>query len=158
MKSPLKNPLIFGQAAAGAVVIFNVGIAALAEGSLGRGFSVFTGNGLFTYLVPMAVGAQMGLFRYHRNLTAEKRLHGPEKAGVSGSIASSAAMVACCLHHVSDALSAFGFLLAASSFLGTYKDAIIVIGLAVNVLGSGYILNAVLKDRKLLAGKKEKDA
>ena len=58
-------------------------------------------------------------------------------------------MVLCCLHHVSDLLPALGFILAASSFLTQYKNAIIIAGLVANAAGSAYIAREILKDGKV---------
>jgi hypothetical protein len=149
IKSFLKNPLVFGTATGILVIIFNISIASIAEGSLKNGYSVFLDNGIFVYLIPLAVGVQMGLFRYHRNLTAEN-VSGSEKMGMAGSATSSLAMIACCLHHVSDLLPAVGFVLAASSFLTEYKDTIIIVGLLANLAGSAYIARAILKDRLII--------
>ncbi len=142
-----KNPFVFGAAAGILVIIFNISVISLAEGSLKDGYSVFLDNGSFVYLVPLFVGVQMGLFRYHRNITAEKKLCGSEKIGMTGSATSSITMLACCLHHASDLLPAVGFILAASSFLIQYKDALIIVGLLANLVGSAYIARAILKDR-----------
>ncbi len=148
-KSFLKNPFIFGSTIGILVVLFNISIASLAEGSLKSGYSVFLDNGIFVYLIPLAVGVQMGLFRYHRNLTTGN-VSGSEKMGMAGSTTSSLAMIACCLHHVSDLLPAVGFVLATSSFLTEYKDTIIIIGLLANLAGSAYIARAILKDRSII--------
>jgi hypothetical protein len=150
-KSLLKNPFIFGAIIGISVILLNISIASLAEGSFGKGYQVFLTNGIFVYLIPLAVGIQMGLFRYHRNMTAEKKLFGSEKIGITGSVTSSLTMLACCLHHVSDLLPAVGFILATSSFFIQYKDTIIIIGLLANVAGSAYIARAILKDRSTLA-------
>jgi hypothetical protein len=149
LKSLLKNPFVFGATVGILVVLFNISIASLAEGSLKSGYSVFLDNGVFVYLIPLAVGAQMGLFRYHRNLTVGN-VSDSEKMGMAGSATSSLAMVACCLHHVSDLLPAVGFVLAASSFLTEYKDTIIIVGLLANLAGSAYIARAILKDRLII--------
>ncbi len=149
--SLLKNPFIFGAIIGILVILFNILIASLAEGSFGKGYQVFLTNGIFVYLIPLAVGVQMGLFRYHRNLTTDKKLCGSEKVGITGSATSSLTMLACCLHHVSDLLPAVGFILATSSFLIQYKDTIMIIGLLANVAGSAYIARAILKDRSTLA-------
>jgi hypothetical protein len=147
-KSFFKNPFVFGATIGILVVLFNISIASIAEGSLKSGYSVFLDNGIFVYLIPLAVGVQMGLFRYHRNLTAGN-VSGSEKMGMAGSAASSLAMVACCLHHVTDLLPTVGFVLAASSFLTGYKDTIIIIGLLANLAGSAYIAKVILKDRSI---------
>jgi len=73
---------------------------------------------------------------------------------MAGSATSSLAMVACCLHHVSDLLPIVGFLLATSSFLTEYKDAIIIIGLLANLAGSAHIAKVILKDRAIIAKRK----
>ncbi|KCZ72404.1 hypothetical protein ANME2D_00831 [Candidatus Methanoperedens nitroreducens] len=149
IKKLFKNPFVFGASIGILVILFNISIASLAEGSLRSGYSVLLSNGIFTYLIPLAVGVQMGLFRHHRNITAEKRLCGSEKVGITGSATSSLTMVACCLHHVSDLLPAVGFILAASSFLTEYKNVIFIIGLSANMAGSAYIARAILKDRSI---------
>lgn len=151
IKNSFKNPYIFGAAIGMLIVIFNISIASLAEGSFKAGYSAFLSNGLFVYLIPLAVGVQMGLFRYHRNMTAEKKLCGSEKMGITGSVTSSLTMLACCLHHVSDLLPTVGFILATTSFLIQYKDAIIITGLVANIAGSAYIARAILKDRATIA-------
>jgi len=145
IKNMLKNPFVFGASTGLFVIFFNISIASLGEGSLKDGYSVFLDNGVFTYLIPLAVGVQMGLFRHHRNITAEHKLCGSEKVGITGSVTSSATMILCCLHHVSDLLPAAGFILATSSILIQYKDAIITLGLLANIAGSAYIARAILK-------------
>jgi Co/Zn/Cd efflux system component len=150
IKRLLKNPFIFGASIGILVVIFNISIASLAEGSIKKGFEVFLTNGIFVYLIPLAVSVQMGLFRYHRNITTGN-IAGSEKMGMAGSATSSLTMIACCLHHVSDILPSIGLILAASSFLIQYKDAIIITGLLANVAGSFYIARAIIKDRSIIA-------
>jgi hypothetical protein len=145
IKTTFRNPFIFGTLAGILVVLANLAIASLAEGSIDRGYPILLGNGIFTYLIPLAVSVQMGLYRYYRNITPRRSGNASEKAGVSGSMVSSLAMVACCAHHVSDLLPAIGLALAASSFLTQYKDAILVVSLAVNLIGSALIVNAIYK-------------
>lgn len=91
IKRLLKNPFIFGASVGILVVIFNISIASLAEGSIKKGFEVFLTNGIFVYLIPLAVSVQMGLFRYHRNITTEN-IAGSEKMGMAGSATSTLAM------------------------------------------------------------------
>ena len=156
IKDLLRNPFIFGAIVGILVILFNISIASLAEGSFVKGYEIFLTNGIFVYLIPLAVGIQMGLFRYHRNITTGN-IAGSEKMGMAGSATSSLTMVACCLHHVSDILPSIGLILAASSFLIEYKDTIIITGLFANVAGSVYIAKAIINDKSLLA-KVEKSA
>ncbi len=150
-----KNPFVFGASTGILVILFNISIASIAEGSIEKGYQVFLTNGIFIYLIPLAVGIQMGLFRYHRNIISGHGVSGSEKMGMAGSATSSLTMVACCLHHISDLLPTVGFILAASSFLIEYKDAIITIGFFANMAGSAYIARAILKNRAIIveAGK-----
>jgi hypothetical protein len=148
-RSLLRNPFIFGAGTGILVILFNISTASLSEGSLQKGYQIFLTNGIFVFLIPLAVSVQMGLFRYHRNMTIGNTA-GYEKMGMAGSATSSLAMVACCLHHVSDILPTIGFLLAASSFLIEYKDSMIIIGLLANVAGSIYIAKAIIIDRSIL--------
>ena len=150
IRNIFKNPFVFGAGIGVLVIFFNISVASLAEGSFGKGYQVFLTNGIFVYLIPLAVAIQMGLFRYHRNMTTAS-VSGSEKMGMAGSATSSLTMIACCLHHVSDLLPAVGFILAASSFLIQYKDAIIILGLVANLVGSAYIARAILKDRAIIA-------
>lgn len=131
------------------VTLFNISIASLAEGSFEKGYYVFLANGIFVYLIPPTVGVQMGLFRHHRNI-AKEVASGSEKIGMAGSATSSLAMLACCLHHVSDLLPAMGFILATSSLLTEYKDTIIMIGLLASLAGSAYITRAILRNRAII--------
>lgn len=121
LKSLCRNPLFFGIVAGIFVIFFNIAIVSIIEGSLKNGYSVFLDNGIFIYLVPPAVGVQMGLFRWHRNITSGKKLCASEKIGMTGSVTSSLTMVLCCLHHAGELLPAAGFILAASRSSPTIK-------------------------------------
>jgi Co/Zn/Cd efflux system component len=139
-----KNPIVFGTLIGIAVIIFNISIISLAEGSLKNGYEAFLSNGIFIYLIPLAVGTQMGLFRHHKNITREFNLCDSEKIGLSGSITSSLTMAACCLHHVTDLLPAIGLLAATTTFLTQYRDVIIAIGLSVNIIGSALLIKEII--------------
>ena len=152
LKGVLRNPLSFGILVGILVFLFNIALVTLIEGSLDVGISVFKENGIFSYLIPLAVSVQMGLFRHHRNITSESKLCGSEKVGIAGSATSTATMVVCCLHHVTELVPAFGFFLATTSFLTEYKDAIIMAGLLANVAGSVYIARAIVKDGGVITG------
>ena len=76
IKSLLKNPFAFGASIGILVILFNISIASIAEGSLEKGYQVFLTNGIFVYLIPLAVGIQMGLFRHHGK-TYRKTVDGP---------------------------------------------------------------------------------
>ncbi len=66
----------------------------------------------------------------------------------AGGATSTVAMVACCVHHVADALPILG-LTAAATFLGKYQSVFLAVGLATNLIGIGVILRIILRDRKV---------
>ncbi|OLS27972.1 MAG: hypothetical protein HeimC3_01350 [Candidatus Heimdallarchaeota archaeon LC_3] len=146
----MKNPVIFGVSIALLTIFINISIVSIAEGSLREGIEIILENGIFVLLVPLAVGIQMFLFRYHRNLVKKYRYDKSEKIGVTGSVTSSGAMILCCLHHITDLLPTFGFLITMTTFLSEYNDIFIIFGLLINFLVSIYILRAIIKDYSIL--------
>jgi len=72
--------------------------------------------------------------------------HGGALMGTSGTT-SATAMVACCLHHVTDVLPILG-LSAAASFLTRYQRPFMLLGLGMNVLGILVMLIILYRERK----------
>jgi hypothetical protein len=68
--------------------------------------------------------------------------------GASGS-ASATAMVACCIHHVTDVLPILG-LSAAASFLTRYQRPFMLIGLVMNIIGIIVMLVVLCRERQKL--------
>ena len=66
--------------------------------------------------------------------------------GASGGM-STAAMVACCAHHVTDVLPILG-LTAAATFLAEYRVAFMLVGLGTTILGIIYMLVILMKERR----------
>ena len=66
--------------------------------------------------------------------------------GTSGGT-SATAMVACCIHHVTDVLPILG-LSAAASFLTHYQRPFMLIGLAMNLIGIGAMLIVLFRERQ----------
>ena len=97
------------------------------------------------YLVgPIAggFGLQVGLFIRVRQLIRQ-RAAAPTALAASGTGTSSAAMLACCAHHVSDVLPILG-LSGATIFLNDYRFAFMAAGLAVNAIGVGVMVRLVM--------------
>ena len=65
----------------------------------------------------------------------------------AGGTTSTAAMVACCAHHVTDVLPILG-LTAAAAFLAQYRTAFMLAGLGTTLLGIGVMLVILLKERR----------
>lgn len=66
--------------------------------------------------------------------------------GASGTT-STVAIVACCVHHVTDVLPILG-LTAAATFLAEYRLLFMGVGLGTTLLGIGYMVYLILRERK----------
>ncbi|KAF0112020.1 MAG: hypothetical protein FD147_534 [Chloroflexi bacterium] len=72
----------------------------------------------------------------------------PATASIGTSSATSTiAMVACCVHHVTDVLPILG-LTAAATFLAKYRQLFMVVGLGTTFLGIGYMLFILIRERR----------
>jgi hypothetical protein len=97
--------------------------------------SIFRANRLYVIPIWLTFGAQVALYSILRF-----RLFIPTSARYSGALVSTSggtsvtAMVACCLHHVTDVLPVLG-ISAAATFLTRYQRAFMLVGLGVNILG-----------------------
>ncbi len=65
----------------------------------------------------------------------------------AGGTTSTAAMIACCAHHVSDVLPLVG-LTAASAFLAQYRTTFMLIGLVTTLTGIVVMLAILMKERR----------
>lgn len=97
----------------------------------------------------LGFGVQMALY-----IILKKRLFVPvASTGPSGALTgasgatSTAAMVACCAHHVTDVLPILG-LTAAATFLAEYRTAFMLVGLGMTVLGIAVMLVILLRERR----------
>lgn len=72
--------------------------------------------------------------------------HSGKLMGASGAT-SSAAMAACCAHHVTDILPILG-LTAAAAFLAQYRQAFMLLGVGLNLLGIAVTLVILFRERK----------
>ena len=77
-------------------------------------------------------GVQVGLFHHIRSV-ARLKGHGGKAVAV-GTGTSTAAMVACCAHHLADVLPIIGFA-GAALFLTEYKAVFMAIGILSNLVG-----------------------
>lgn len=97
----------------------------------------------------LGFGVQMALY-----VILKKRLFIPvshtgssgKLTGASGGM-STAAMVACCAHHVTDVLPILG-LTAAAAFLAQYRIAFMVVGLSMTLVGVIYMLVILFRERR----------
>ena len=105
------------------------------------------------YVLPIIVGfgIQAALYTILRfRLFVPVTTTGPGGAMMGASGATSAtAMVACCIHHVTDVLPILG-LSAAASFLTRYQRPFMLVGLAMNIVGIIVMLVILYRERQKL--------
>ena len=105
------------------------------------------------YVVPIILGfgAQAALYsilRFRLFIPIGSTGHSGAMMGASGGT-SATAMVACCIHHVTDVLTILG-LSAAASFLTRYQRPFMLVGLAMNLIGIGVMLFVLYRERQKL--------
>ena len=98
----------------------------------------------FIGAIVLGFGTQVGLFVYLRQLRARAALGG--MAASTG--ASTAAMLACCAHHLTDVLPVLG-LSGVAIFLNDYKIPLLWLGIGMNYTGVAYLLWQVRRQRRL---------
>ena len=105
------------------------------------------------YVVPILLGfgAQAALYsilRFRLFMPITSTGHAGSMMGASGGT-SATAMVACCIHHVTDVLPILG-LSAAASFLTRYQRPFMLVGLDMNLIGIGVMLFVLYRERQKL--------
>jgi len=105
------------------------------------------------YVIPIIVGfgVQAALYtvlRFRLFIPIPSTGHARSMIGASGGT-SATAMVACCIHHVTDVLPILG-LSAAASFLTRYQRPFMLIGLVMNLIGIGVMLIVLYRERQKL--------
>lgn len=105
------------------------------------------------YVIPIILGfgiqaALYSILRFRLFIPVTSTGHAGSMIGASGGT-SATAMVACCIHHVTDVLPILG-LSAAASFLTRYQHPFMLIGLAMNLIGIGVMLFVLYRERQKL--------
>ncbi|MCZ2077003.1 MAG: hypothetical protein LC130_18660 [Bryobacterales bacterium] len=105
------------------------------------------------YVVPIILGfgvqaALYSILRFRLFIPITSTGHTGSMMGASGGT-SATAMVACCIHHVTDVLPILG-LSAAASFLTRYQRPFMLVGLAMNLIGIGVMLFVLYRERQKL--------
>jgi hypothetical protein len=98
--------------------------------------SIFLPNRWYVIPIWLTFGIQAALYsilRFHLFMPSTSSGHSAAFMGTSGGT-SVTAMVACCIHHVTDVLPVLG-LSAAATFLTRYQRPFMLLGLGMNVIG-----------------------
>ena len=139
----LLRPVTFGLLSILGLLTFYLGIITLAQGwehALGQ----LADDRWFVGAIALGFGTQVGLFTYLRGLHAYAAA-----GGVAASTGTStAAMLACCAHHLADILPIVG-LSGAAIFLNAYKTPLLWLGIVMNFAGIIYLLRKIYQQRQM---------
>ncbi len=139
------TPLHAGLTASTLLLVFYTLVIWLSSRSLEHLLDLIREDGAFVGAITLGFGVQIALFSYLRG-----RMHHVSRSatvvGASGSGTSTIAMVACCLHHVTDIAPIAG-LTGAALFLSEYKRDLMVFGLTMMLVGILWMLGLILYHR-----------
>ena len=132
------------------IAAFYIGILTWAQG---REYAASQFSRDRWYVLPIIIGfgiqaALYTILRFKLFVPATSTGHGGALMGASGGT-SATAMVACCIHHVTDVLPILG-LSAAASFLTRYQRPFMLVGLAMNIVGIIVMLVILYRERQKL--------
>jgi Cu+-exporting ATPase len=142
------KPLTAGAAASSALLAIYFGVLALVSG---WSFTLSQFAEFWPYIVTLALGfgTQVGLYYYLKQLSMQ--LHQAHcMVAVSGST-STAAMLACCAHYLSNILPVLGAV-GLVSLIAQYQIQLFWISLVFNAAGLAYIGRQVLLARDAFIG------
>lgn len=139
-------PVTFGLLAGLALVGLYAGLVTWAQGP-SHALDLISEDRYWVAAIAAGFGLQAALYVYVRGLVSA-RSRGPAAAvTAAGTGTSSVAMVACCAHHVTDALPGLG-LSGAAVFLNDYRVPVMALGLAVNAAGVALMLRMAIRERR----------
>ncbi|MBI4339555.1 MAG: hypothetical protein HY680_06335 [Chloroflexi bacterium] len=142
----LAAPYLLGATAAGLLVLLYVGTVTWAQ-DWSHTLGFLSADWPYVAAIAGGFGLQVGLYGYLRLVVHHTLLMAaPAAATGVGTGTSSVAMVACCIHHVTDVLPAIG-LSGVSIFLGSYREPLMLAGVAANVVGIAIMLRVVRQGR-----------
>lgn len=135
-----------GVLAALALVGLYLGLVAWAQ-DFGHARDLLWDDRYFVGAIAAGFGVQVGLFVYLKCLLSARSKASASAGTAAGTGTSTAAMLACCAHHLTDALPVLG-LSGLAVFLGDYRVPLMAVGIGVNALGVVFMLRLVVRERR----------
>jgi hypothetical protein len=135
------KPILWGLVSASILVGFYLGVITLAQ-DWTHARDQLVADRWFVAAISAGFGLQVGLFAYLKFLHA--RSSPGAMAASTGT--STVAMLACCAHHLADALPIIG-LSGAAVFLNDFKGPILWMGIVMNGLGIAYLARKIRLQR-----------
>lgn len=128
-------PMALGMLAAASLLAMYLGLITLAQG-WSHATRQLSDDRWYVLAIVSGFGVQVGLFVYLRGLHAQIAAGGVATSTGTGT----AAMLACCAHHLADLLPVLG-LSGAALFLTDYKIELLWLGIVMNLAGILYLLH-----------------
>jgi copper chaperone CopZ len=145
---PWWRPVFFSLFGIAGLLVLYLGLVSLAE-DWTHAVELLLEDAWIVGPILAGFGVQMGLYTYLK-MVAHAAARGAGALAGAGGGTSTAAMVACCAHHVTDVLPLLG-LSAAATVLAEYRIPFMVVGLVTNLIGIGVIGYLILRQRRRLA-------
>jgi hypothetical protein len=139
-------PSLAGILGALALIGLYLGLVTWAQG-FSHATELIRDDRYFVAAIAGGFGLQIGFFVYLRRLLSARAKGSAGAATAAGTGTSTAAMLACCAHHVVDALPVLG-LSGVAIFLNDYRLPVMAAGIAVNAAGVLFMLRLVLIERR----------
>ena len=141
-------PLAAGVASAVSLVGLYLGLVTWAQ-DWTHAHELLWGDRYFVGAIVLGFGTQVGLYVHLRQVVKRRRLAASTAVTIAGTGTSSVAMVACCAHHLADALPLVG-LSGLAVFLGDYRIPMMALGVGMNAVGVAVMLRLVARERRWL--------
>ena len=141
MKKEIRN----GFMAAFSLLIFYFLVMTISSASLSATISQFKQLWYWMITLSLGFGVQVGLFTRLKNIIKNANVVNQAGAVTAASTGtSSASMIACCAHHLSEVLPIIG-LSGFAIFLTRYQIPIIIFGIVMNGVGIIYMMKQIRK-------------
>lgn len=134
------RPIQFGAGALVLLLAIYFGVVSLISGT-DFALEQFAKFWYFIVLLALGFGIQVGLYTYLKNLAGQ---HGAGKVVAVSGTTSTAAMVSCCAHYLTNILPILG-VTGFLTVVAEYQVELFWVGLAFNVAGILYVASKVVK-------------
>lgn len=142
------HPILFGLLGTAGLLVLYLGLVSLAQG-WEHAIGLLADDAWIVGPILVGFGVQVGLYTYLKTVV-HAAVRGTGALAGAGGGTSTAAMVACCAHHVTDVLPLVGLSVAAT-FLAEYRIPFMLVGLGTNLLGIGVMVALILRGWRRLA-------
>jgi len=143
-------PAVAGLFAALSLVALYLALVTWAQG-FPHATELLWNDRYYVAAIASGFGLQVGLFVYVRRLLTLRDRASAGAGAAVGTGASTAAMLACCAHHVADALPIVG-LSGAAIFLSDYRVPLMLLGIGVNAAGVSFMARLAVRERRRWKG------